>query len=125
MAVLHGMDKLDAKLKKMTFTVRQKMLTKAAKAGAELIRADAASRAPRDSGKLSENMVITVARESTADTVLLKIGPSRDAFYGRFQEWGTINASQQPFLDPAFEARKEEALRLVAEQFKEAVESGK
>lgn len=36
--------------------------------------------------------------------VALYMGPTRDLFYARFQEFGTINHAADPFMRPAFDA---------------------
>ncbi|KMY59954.1 Phage protein HK97 gp10 [Geobacillus stearothermophilus] len=78
-------------------------------AGAEIIQQAASEKAPRDTGKLAENIVISDMKEDgTVD-----IGPDRDRFYGLFVEFGRKagtkkgrkypKADPHPFLQPAFE----------------------
>ncbi|MBE2918736.1 HK97 gp10 family phage protein [Anoxybacillus flavithermus] len=78
-------------------------------AGAEIIQQAASERAPRDTGKLAENIVISdIKEDGTVD-----IGPDRDRFYGLFVEFGRKSGTKKgrkypkadphPFLQPAFE----------------------
>ncbi|RMC37498.1 HK97-gp10 family putative phage morphogenesis protein [Paracoccus alkanivorans] len=38
-----------------------------------------------------------------ASDVQLYLGPSKDSFYGKFQEFGTVHHAPDPFLRPAFD----------------------
>lgn len=105
------------------FSRRKAVLVKAARAGAEIIRAEAAKRAPRDQGTLEDEMVMTIAGTgSNAAEVTVKIGPSIRAFYGLFQELGTAHHSAQPFLQPALDAKVEEALEATGKALWEAID---
>jgi HK97 gp10 family phage protein len=79
-------------------------------AGAEIIQQAASERAPRDTGKLAENIVISDVKDGTVD-----IGPDRDRFYGLFLEFGTSKMAARPFLQPAFEESKEQVQQKMAD----------
>ena len=125
-----GLEAFEQRLKSLEATVQQALLVKAAKEGAELIRAEAERRAPRlkysahprrYAGLLAHSQMLSVA-EQTANEVVVRIGPSKDAFYGLFQELGTVHHPAQPFLLPAFEDRKMEALQIASELLKDEIE---
>lgn len=79
-------------------------------AGAEVIQQAASEKAPRDTGKLAENIVISdINEDGTVD-----IGPDRDRFYGLFLEFGTTKMAARPFLQPAFEENKEQVQQKMA-----------
>lgn len=118
------------------------------RAGAELVAADAASRAPRRVGKLAESLVI----QETADQQELQVfvGPSADAFYAKFVEFGTAphavgkgsdltrasgrpgkqtgglhpGARAKPFLFPALEAQHDAVIEQVTGSVQSAIEGG-
>lgn len=80
-------------------------------AGAEVVQQAASEKAPRDTGKLAENIVISdIKEDGTVD-----IGPDRDRFYGLFLEFGTTKMSARPFLQPAFEENKDQVQEKMAD----------
>src|SRR5262245_21658455 len=58
--------------------VRRQFLTKGTKAGAQVIGERAGEIAPRDTGELSENIVVSIrTSESSAAEVVARIGPTK------------------------------------------------
>lgn len=101
------MNALQAKLRKMELSMQRAVLIAAAKAGGEIVREDAARRAPRDSGGLAMKMTIRVSgRESDIHEGSVDVGPDKQNFYGFFQEYGTAHHAPQPFLGPALEQNR-------------------
>lgn len=95
------------------------VMGRAVLAGAEVIREAASQNARRKTGKLSENMVVKVRRNSGGQVIVV-VGPDKDAFYGRFLEIGTSKMPAYPFLLPAFEQnRKRVKKQIMADIFKE------
>jgi HK97 gp10 family phage protein len=41
------------------------------------------------------------------------IGPTRDIFYSHFQEFGTVNHAAHPYMRPAWDGHKEEAIMTI------------
>ncbi len=123
MPILIGLEKFESKLKELALTVQRKVLIQATRKGAELIRAEAEARAPRTTGKLSENIIVVLRNsENTADEITVRIGPSMKVFYGLFEELGTAHATGHPFLRPAFDAKKDDALQITSQEFLAAIE---
>ncbi len=107
---------LKAAFDRQGYAMRRILLTKSVKAGAEIIRARAEQLAPRDTGQLAESeLVRVIGADSSAAEVVAKIGPSKAAFYGMFQEFGTAFMPAQPFLHPALEQTQAEALKASGE----------
>lgn len=50
---------------------------------------------------------------------------SKDAFYGRFIEFGTSKMAARPFLRPAYEAKKEAAAKAVADVIAAKIQQAK
>lgn len=120
--VIEGMPELEAKLKALERVAQKQILMDAVKEGAELIRASAEERAPRDTGQLAESIMFTLAGgDNIATEVTAKIGPRKSAFYGIFQEFGTAHHAPQPFLQPAMDEQRENAVRAAAAFLKNAI----
>ena len=120
--LIQGLDQLERKLRELELSVQRKALRDGVRLGAELIAEEASRLAPVDTGELQERIVVSMRdSESDAKTVVARIGPARRVFYGIFDEYGTAHMTAQPFLGPAFEAKKEEALRVTSEAFTEAI----
>lgn len=126
---IQGLEQFQADLYKLSLSVQRKALTQAVKDGAELIRAAAAANVLSLglvlTGNLKQREIVTIVQsQSNAYSVLARIGPAQDAFYGRFPEFGTIFEPEMPFLIPAFEAQKDRALNLASAILKKTVEAG-
>jgi HK97 gp10 family phage protein len=116
MPAFEGLEDLDRVLIAIALRFRETALKKAVLAGAQLIRDDAAERAPRRTGVLAEEEVITSPRSSSRKfQATVHIGPSARAYYGAFVETGTIYMRAEPFLRPALEAKQEEAAQIAAD----------
>lgn len=66
---------------------------------AEAIQSDAIRHAPRHTGNLRRNIIVT--REVVNGVTEFRVGWGPDAPYGVFVEFGTENATAQPHLRPA------------------------
>lgn len=114
---------LEKKFNQHGHAVRRQLLTKATKAGAELIQKRAEELAPRDTGQLAESELVRIdSSQSSAAEVVAKIGPSKDSFYGFFQEFGTAHHAAQPFLKPALEQTQAKAIEVSGEIVGEGLE---
>lgn len=106
-------------------------------AATKMMREVAREKAPRDTGRLSRNVVafrdgnprasglaeayyITFRRgkrgKGRHKRYNTKAGSDKDAFYGRFVEFGTSKMPARPFLRPAFEETKEKAVEVFKSQ---------
>ncbi|WJF92003.1 HK97 gp10 family phage protein [Paraburkholderia bonniea] len=99
-------------------------LRQAAVAGARVIFNEVKLRAPAGTssarkgqahaaGTLRDAMLIAYDREASVDghLAMYLVTWSKEAFYGRFVEFGTSKMAAQPFLRPGYEAKKGEAAR--------------
>lgn len=106
--------RLRRQMKRLPGVLRGRNLDDAILAAAEPIRADAARDAPRSPhptrNKLAEH-IISIITDRGPGKVEVSVGPSRRAFQGFFQELGTEHHAAQPFLVPAFDTHKAEAVR--------------
>lgn len=100
-----GGDKIIAKLKELGVDAN-KAIEVALKQSAEIIRAEAARKAPKRTGKLAGSMAVSEAKNNSID-----IGPSKEAFYGMFLELGTKKMRARPFLRPSLDEKKYDVKR--------------
>lgn len=82
-------------------------------AAAGVIREAAAAKAPQRYGKLSDEMMVGEPKVN-GWKVTVGVGPSKNAFYGRFQEFGTTHHAAQPFLRPAVDENGDQAIGAAA-----------
>lgn len=103
-----GMAVLGDELSEMALRINTK---KALEAGAEIIAKEVRNRAPVLSGNLRDNGITYEIREDAAE-----IGWTDAGFYGRFHEYGTSKMAAKPYMRPAFEAVKDEAVKAMRKE---------
>lgn len=124
-----GLNELLRTLKSLPDEFKGDPTRRSLRAGAEVIREDAASRAPVDTGGLSRNVVARtipprhLPRDAAAGLSIMgnragKKGDPANAFYYAFVELGTRFQKAQPFLRPAFETKKKDAVTTYASEFR-------
>lgn len=133
-----GLAELGEALKQFPEKLGQKYLRKATFAAANVIKEDAIARAPVRSGQLQEHIAV-FRRPDDPSTAHYAIGVrgiklnrklkkiasklrkiagvkhldiAGDVYYWRFLEFGTSKMAARPFMRPAFEAQKENALEV-------------
>ncbi|MFS1513630.1 HK97-gp10 family putative phage morphogenesis protein [Chengkuizengella sp. SCS-71B] len=102
---LTGMKDILKNLEKMG-DQSQEVADEALKAGAEVLRAKMEELAPRSTlnkEHLADHIIISSIKDGKLD-----VGPHKDFFYAHFLEFGTSKMSAQPFVQPAFEACKDQ-----------------
>lgn len=115
-----GLEKALLKLRNLEGAVAMDRLEEAALAGAEVIREEMSIRAPRRTGKLAGEIVKLTKSKSAAHTEVA-IGPSKDAWYGKFQELGTVHHAAQPFMRPASDAKRGDARRAAKNSLRSSI----
>jgi len=135
---MEGGDKLAQRLKALPESVSKPVVRSALKEGAEPIRLAAQQHAPKSSEAphLSLNIGVSVAsrigsvdggrwRAAEDGEQAVAIGPTKEFFYGLFQEYGTSPHRQpkrrvnhpghaaQPFMRPAFDGQSRNALGII------------
>ena len=136
MSIMGGQE-LDNKLQRLGSKVVKKHLTKALRAGAKLILADARSRVPVLSGKLKRSLAvrigkkrrgvhektITVRPDSKKEPDLVTFGKDgKRYFYPAAVEYGTRKRKAKPFMRPAFDSQKQKAVKAIMAQLLKGVE---
>lgn len=129
-------DGLTARLASLPDAISRRVQANALTAGAEPMRAMAATLAPRDvnsSGPhLADHIIAKVLTDNQEiDLVghdidaIVAIGPAKGFFYGRFQElaaeYGGVQHAAQPFMRPAFDANRHRSLEIVRQHLWAAI----
>ena len=98
---------------------------KAILAGAKIIQDEIIRQAPEKTGKLKRNIIVSEIKQDKDGGEYVDVGPEKNkAFYGKMLEFGTTKMKAHPFVEPAFIAKRKEALEVIAGVVKEAIESG-
>lgn len=116
-----GMDTLERRLAALSTKLRAQALGEAVQAGGEVIARAARARAPRRTGHLAEEGIASEITNRSGTKAVAHVGPTKEAFYGRFVEKGTKFTKAQPFIRPAFDEQKDAAVREVERVLKSAV----
>ena len=127
-----GLAELSKKLKEMPIKLAKNGLRAAVNAGAEVIRKDAVTRVPVLTGRLKKAIYKKQIRELSNNVqqtffVGARNGKKykkadKDAYYWRFLEFGTSKLPARPFLRPAFDTKKSQAVDAMAKKLKERID---
>lgn len=149
---IHGMQQLLSNLQQLPDGLRRKVLRRALRQGAAMVRDEARRIVRRKSGALARGITVVSSRgNGQRGTVAFKVGLRRAVFYGRFLEFGHIargpgqrlkggerrRAAQRqaaiaggqfvppyPFMRPAAATKLEAALNHVASAVRSALQQG-
>lgn len=97
---------------------------KALLAGAEVINKEIVKNAPERTGHAKKFLKISkVSKEKGIKVVKVGIskGDNSEAFYLKFHEYGTSKMVARPFMRPAFERKRKEALEATHKVIKEGL----
>ena len=121
-----GIKKIDRKLKKLDKEVTQskKVLRRALREGTKIIQREAQARCPTDEGDLKKSLKVRAGKRSRKHIRYVVISRSEDLtpFYSAFVEFGhfAFGGSEyiapQPFLRPAYDAKKKVAADFIKQQ---------
>lgn len=126
---IQGLDDAKRVFQQLPVDLARKVLRGAMLDGAEVIRREAQSRAPvraeagakrlsgrkgRLPGFLKASILKRARARPRRRDLTVSVGWSKEAFYGRFIEFGTRFMAARPFLRPAFDAKGAEAARTIA-----------
>ncbi|WP_250467630.1 HK97-gp10 family putative phage morphogenesis protein [Caballeronia sp. GAFFF2] len=125
-------------LDRLETVASEEVLRQAAVAGARVIHAEVRLRAPigiayerkgtqHTPGTLRRSILIAYDKEEsiTGHLAIYLVTWSKEAYYGRFVEFGTSRAAAKPFLRPAFEAKKRAAADAVVEVIQNKAEEAR
>ena len=113
---ISGLDELKRKLIAVANKTRGKFVVSALAAGAAEVLEEAQRLAPFDTGELAQDIQTRVAKRSSTMAVVL-VGNTRRIYYAHMQEFGTAHHAAQPYLRPAFDAKKVKAFETIGAVF--------
>jgi len=135
---LTGFKELAAALRELGPRIARNTLRRSVSSAAVVIRNEARAKAPVDTGEMKKDIMIKRERDSKDQmsarySVFVRSGKksrlagkkrdvNRDSFYWRFVEFGTSKMAAKPFLRPAFEAQKENAVKRIGESLDEGIQ---
>lgn len=134
---VEGLKELDDALQLLSSDIQNKIARAATNAAAQVIKNEAIKRAPADTGNLRKNIIVKrlPAQEASPLTsqhiVTVRQGKLtkkqkgaglQDAFYGRFVEFGTVKMAPRPFLRPAFDSKKTDAVEAMRVRIKQRID---
>lgn len=132
---LTGFKELAAALRELPQRVAKNALRAAVNAGASEIKKQVRKNAPMDTGLLKKNIFQKQIREASGPyqqtfAVGVRQGRAKNKdgskkelpFYWRFMEFGTSKLPARPFLRPAFETKKEAAVKAIADKLDERIQ---
>lgn len=120
---LEGFEELERDLKKLEKDVAEKIVRAGARAGATRIRKAAQiNLAPhRDTGLLSDSLKVNSRLDRARKSAVGTVRNTRDAFYGMFLEFGTINQPPIRWLTRAARDSADEVFRDVAARMRKRI----
>lgn len=110
---VEGIEELMARLNSLGEAVATRTENKALREGAEVLREGISKRAPRDTGNLAENIVMSGVKQAEIGKYI-EVGPDKKHFYGLFHEFGTVKMPAYPFMGPALEEDGKEVMNTMA-----------
>lgn len=123
---IKGLRELQTALLALPREMRGEPMRDGLTAGAAVIQAGMGQRAPRDPVRegvtLAEEIVKNVIVSTSRVVATAEIGPSKEAFYGGFQELGTEHHAAQPFMRPALDEDGPKAVEALAVAMKAGTE---
>lgn len=135
---LTGFKELADALRELGPRVARNSLRRAVSAGAAEIRNEARARAPVDTGEMRKDIMVKRERDTKGEmsakySVFVRSGKKsrlagkgrnvqKDSYYWKFVEFGTSKMPAKPFLRPAYEAKKEEAVKIIGENLDEGIQ---
>lgn len=123
---VEGLSELAAALERLPHATRKPVLVRALLAAGAPMAERMALAAPldptADHQHLADSMTVSQTNRVRGDTLsdlaaAVAVGPSKDTFWGLFQEYGTVRHGAQPFARPSFDGGYEESLAI----FKDAM----
>lgn len=122
---LKGDKALDALLAQLPKRAAKRVLGKALRAGAKPIQKEAKRIAPKDKHELAKSITVRKGKRKRKDGQSVVVFPDplrfKDYFHAPAVEFGTAHTEAQPYMRPAWENKKEEALGIVTAEVKAGV----
>jgi len=122
---INGEAELTAALKSLEPKIAKRLMTKAMRPAAQIIRHEIQARSPIKSGQLKRSFKIRAmprSRKRFGIEIRSEEKDFKGTFITAFQEYGTSKMPARPFMQPAFEATKDQAHAKLVEGLKQLVD---
>lgn len=123
---IRGLKELDEALRQLPDALQAGPVRSGLKAAGKYLAEGMATRAPRDPVVAGVTLAEEIVAEATVSTkrhsASVQIGPTRRAFYGSFQEFGTEDHPAQPFMRPTLDQDGQGAIAVFASHMKEGID---
>lgn len=122
---IDGVKELNDLLQKLPDKIEKKALDNAMRTGANVVKKAAQSKAPVNTGLLRDS--IKVKKDSSQQKAgafqvgIFKERKKHYPFYAHMIEFGTSKMQAQPFLRPAFDENRAEALKRIVERLAKSI----
>jgi HK97 gp10 family phage protein len=123
-----GLAEIERRLRDLGPRIVRKVLLHACRRGAQKFAAAARAKAPVDTGELKRNITVKTKLDKAKGSAYgivgvryKKLGAQDPAVYAMFDEFGRADQAAQPFLRPAFDENKQQALEEFASDLKQEV----
>lgn len=117
-----GLKELEQLLLKMPSELRERPISAALRAGANIVAAEMKARVPVRTGKLRRSIVVrkgTKQKNTQHDVIIGFLRPT--GLRAHLTEFGTRYAAARPFIRPAFDAKVREAIVAISEKLRAEV----
>lgn len=122
---LQGANELALLLESMPEAASSRAQLKILRLAAEPMRVEMSRLAPRGEGShgvhLADSIEISTigsrSRDRQQGEATIAVGPTIEAFWGLFQEFGTIRQAPRPFAGPAFDNQTKQAFKILQEGY--------
>ena len=118
---IRGLRELERKLKQLEASVRKAIISEALAGAAEIVREEASRRAPKRTGTLARSITVGPVKVEK-DGASVDVGPSKEGWYGRFVETGTIKMAAKPYLRPAADENRERVQAEFVQAVRQAIQ---
>jgi HK97 gp10 family phage protein len=116
-----GQKELMENMRNLSEEMRMNVKRGAIMEAANYLKEESTRRVPVRTGKLKEN-IITQTVEDNERVTEVKVGPSRDGFYGGMIEYGTKKMKAQPFMRPAFDENGDRVDEIISRKIQEGID---
>lgn len=124
--IVEGLDDLLASMDALPLALQKNLIVRSLRKGGEPIAEEMERTAPDDpetpGSRIERNIRVQVS-DQTATGAVARIGPTSGGFPAIFAEVGSAHQTARPFIGPAFEATKDDALKLVGDVIGSGIEA--
>lgn len=122
-----GLAEAERALRELGPKIAKRVLRKAVKAGGNRVLLAAQLKSPYDTGLLLSTLVARTGTSKKRGTVSARVGMKAgdfkgEAFYGSFVEYGTKHMEARPYLRPAFDEQRDNALGIMRRELAAGIE---